>query len=170
VAILGPDGPVPQGQEGVIAVHRDDPGLMLGYLNAPDEAAARFRGDWFLTGDLGAMAVDGQISYLGRDDDMMNAGGYRVSPLEVEIALAGHPGVTQVGVAEVEVKEDVRIIAAFYTGPRELDAADLGAYVSDKLARYKQPRAFVHLPALPCSANGKLLRRALPAYFKAKTS
>lgn len=170
VAILGPDGPVPQGEEGVIAVHRDDPGLMLGYLNAPDEAAARFRGDWFLTGDLGAMAVDGQISYLGRDDDMMNAGGYRVSPLEVEVALAGHPGVTQVGVAEVEVKEDVRIIAAFYTGPRELDDADLGAYVSDKLARYKQPRAFVHLPALPCSANGKLLRRALPAYFKAKTS
>ncbi len=167
IAILGPDGPVPQGQEGTIAVHREDPGLMLTYLNAPDEAATRMQGDWFLTGDQGAMAVDGQITYLGRDDDMMNAGGYRVSPVEVEAALSTHPEITQVGAATVEVKQDSSIIVAFYTGPEELDAADLHAYVSDKLARYKQPRAFVHLPALPTGGNGKLLRRALPAYFKA---
>jgi acyl-coenzyme A synthetase/AMP-(fatty) acid ligase len=161
-------GPVPQGQEGIIAVHRDDPGLMLGYLNAPDEAADRMQGDWFLTGDLGAMAVDGQISYLGRNDNMMNAGGYRVSPLEVETVLSRHPGITQAGVTDIEIKEDTRIIAAFYTGPSALDDAELHTYVQDKLARYKQPRAYIHLPAMPVSANGKLLRRALPAYFKAK--
>ncbi|MDK3072867.1 class I adenylate-forming enzyme family protein [Sedimentitalea sp. JM2-8] len=168
VAIVDADGPVPQGQEGVIAVHREDPGLMLGYLNAPDEAADRMQGDWFLTGDLGAMAADGQISYLGRNDDMMNAGGYRVSPLEVETVLSGHPGITQAGVTDIEIKEDTRIIAAFYTGPAALDDAVLRTYVQDKLARYKQPRAYIHLPALPVSANGKLLRRALHAYFKAK--
>ncbi len=166
VAIIGEDGqPVPQGQEGTIAVHRDDPGLMLGYLNAPDEMQARMRGDWFLTGDQGAMAADGQVFYLGRADDMMNAGGYRVSPVEVETALASHPGIDQVGAAEVRVKEDASIIVAFYTGPAPLDEAELSAYVADKLARYKQPRAFVHLPALPTGANGKLLRRALPAYY-----
>ena len=49
------------------------------------------QGDWFLTGDQGAMAVDGQITYLGRDDDMMNAGGYRVSPVEVEAVLSRFP-------------------------------------------------------------------------------
>ena len=167
VAILGPDGPVPQGQEGTIAVHRDDPGLMLTYLNAPGEAEARMQGDWFLTGDQGVMAVDGQITYLGRDDDMMNAGGYRVSPVEVEAVLSHHPGIAQVGAATVEVKPDTFVIAAFYTGPEELDETALQAYVSDKLARYKQPRVFVHLPALPTGGNGKLLRRALPAYFKA---
>ncbi|SDW35899.1 Acyl-CoA synthetase (AMP-forming)/AMP-acid ligase II [Ruegeria halocynthiae] len=167
VAILGPDGPVPCGQEGTIAIHRNDPGLMLTYLNAPKEAEARMVGNWFLTGDQGAMAADGQITYMGRDDDMMNAGGYRVSPVEVEAALSKHPHITQVGAAAVEVKHDSSIIVAFYTGPEELDAAELRAYVSDKLARYKQPRAFVHMSALPTGGNGKLLRRALPAYFKA---
>ncbi|NOE32706.1 class I adenylate-forming enzyme family protein [Ruegeria sp. HKCCD7318] len=167
VAILGTDGPVPQGQEGTIAIHRSEPGLMLTYLNAPDEAEARMQGDWFLTGDQGAMAVDGQISYLGRDDDMMNAGGYRVSPVEVEAALSRFPGITQVGAAAIEVKPDTFVIAAFYTGPEKLDDAALRAYVEANLARYKQPRAFIHLPVLPTGGNGKLLRRALPAYFEA---
>ncbi len=167
VAILGPEGPVPQGQEGTIAIHKHDPGLMLGYLNAPDETDARMQGSWFLTGDRGAMAVDGQITYLGRNDDMMNAGGYRVSPLEVEAVLCHFPGIAEIGVSEVEVKPDTRVIVAFYTGPAPLDEATLHTYVQDRLARYKQPRAYVHLPALPCGANGKLLRRALPAYFKA---
>ncbi len=167
VAILGPDGaPVPRGAEGTIAVHASDPGLMLGYLNAPEETAARFCGDWFLTGDQGAMAVDGQITYLGRDDDMMNAGGYRVSPIEVETALNAHPGITQCGVTDIEIKNDTRIIAAFYTGPATLDESDLRAYVQKHLARYKQPRAFVHLPELPMGANGKLLRRALRGQFE----
>ncbi|WP_170399340.1 class I adenylate-forming enzyme family protein [Ruegeria arenilitoris] len=169
VAILGPDGPVPQGQEGTIAIHRSDPGLMLTYLNAPDEAEARMQGDWFLTGDQGAMAVDGQITYLGRDDDMMNAGGYRVSPVEVEATLSKFPGITQVGAAAVEVKQDTFVIAAFYTGPEKLDDGALQTYVEANLARYKQPRAFIHLPELPTGGNGKLLRRALPAYFKATT-
>ncbi|WP_170344109.1 class I adenylate-forming enzyme family protein [Ruegeria atlantica] len=169
VAILGPDGPVPQGQEGTIAIHRSDPGLMLTYLNAPEDVETRMQGEWFLTGDQGAMAVDGQISYLGRDDDMMNAGGYRVSPVEVEAVLARYPGITQVGAAAVEVKPDTFVIAAFYTGPEKLDDAALRAYVEANLARYKQPRAFIHLPALPTGGNGKLLRRALPAYFEAPT-
>ncbi|WP_264213510.1 class I adenylate-forming enzyme family protein [Leisingera thetidis] len=166
VAILGADGPVALGEEGTIAIHRSDPGLMLGYLNAPEETAARYQGDWFLTGDQGAMSADGQIRYLGRSDDMMNAGGYRVSPIEVETALAAHPGITQAGAAAVEVKPDTYIIAAFYTGPEELTRQELEAFASERLARYKQPRAYVRLDALPTGANGKLLRRALPALLK----
>ncbi len=166
VAVVGTDGPVPVDQEGTIAIHRSDPGLMLGYLGAPEETAARYQGEWFLTGDQGAMSANGQIRYLGRSDDMMNAGGYRVSPIEVETALTAHPGITQAGAAAVEVKEDTYIIAAFYTGPEELKTEDLQAFASERLARYKQPRAYVHLDALPSGANGKLLRRALPALFK----
>ncbi|MDP5350374.1 MAG: long-chain fatty acid--CoA ligase, partial [Paracoccaceae bacterium] len=70
VAILGPDGPVSLGAEGTIAVARSDPGLMLGYLGAPEDTAARMQVDWFLTGDQGMMDADGQITYLGRADDM----------------------------------------------------------------------------------------------------
>ncbi len=167
VAIVGDDGPVARGQEGTIAIHRTDPGLMLGYLGAPDETAARFRGDWFLTGDQGAMGADDQITYLGRGDDMMNAGGFRVSPLEVEAVLNAHAQIDHAGVTDVEIDEDTRIIVAFYTAPEPLDEATLRAYVEGKLARYKQPRAYVHLPALPTGANGKLLRRSLRPHFKA---
>lgn len=161
VAIVGEAGPVPQGEEGTIAVHRSDPGLMLGYLNAPDEMEARLVGEWFLTGDRGTMEADGQVAYLGRDDDMMNAGGFRVSPIEVEQALAEFPGLDQVGVTDIEIKPDTRIIAAFYTAAAPLDEAALADFASGRLARYKQPKAWYHVGRMPTGANGKLLRRAL---------
>ena len=165
VAIMGADGPVAYGQPGVIAVHRDDPGLMLGYLHQPDETAARFQGDWFMTGDIGQMAPDGQIRYLGRNDDMMNAGGFRVSPIEVEAAFAGVPGLSNVGAAEIEVKPGTRIIVAFYTSSTALDETALRAYVEPKLAAYKHPRAYIRIPEMPTGANGKILRRRLSQYW-----
>lgn len=166
IAILGPDGaPVDRGQDGVIAVDRRDPGLMLGYYGAEAETAARFSGDWFVTGDHGVMREDGQIDYTGRGDDMMNAGGYRVSPLEVETALHGCPGIRDIGVTDVEIKADTRIIVAFYTSDAPLDDAALNAYARDTLARYKQPRAWVRLDQLPTNPNGKLSRKALKPLF-----
>ncbi|MFD1509277.1 class I adenylate-forming enzyme family protein [Lacimonas salitolerans] len=162
VAIVDDAGnPVPMGDPGVIAVARTDPGLMLGYLGAEEETAARMRGAWFLTGDQGHMEPDGQIAYHGRNDDMMNAGGYRVSPLEVEAALLAHPGVIEAGVTDIEVKEDVRLIAAFYTGPADIPEADLTAWCAMRLARYKQPRMFRRIEAMPTNPNGKLQRQAL---------
>jgi len=167
IALLGDDGPVPLGTEGTIAVHRSDPGLMLGYLDAPEATAAKMQGAWFVTGDQGRMDADHQITYLGRRDDMMNAGGFRVSPLEVEAHLAGLTGITSVGVTEVMVRQDVSVIAAFYTAPAPLDEAVLRRYAEATMARYKQPRLYVHLPALPMGANGKILRRALRQYVEA---
>ncbi|SPF81255.1 class I adenylate-forming enzyme family protein [Pseudoprimorskyibacter insulae] len=166
IAILGDDGPCPIGSPGVIAVHRDDPGLMLGYVGAPEATAGKFQGDWFLTGDQGQMDETGQIHYMGRDDDMMNAGGFRVSPLEVEAALIGHPGITEIGVTDIEVKEDVRLIGAFYTGPEPLSEEALIAYAEPRLARYKQPRFYRYLETLPKNPNGKLLRKALKPLFE----
>lgn len=168
VAIVDDAGPVAMGTEGTIAVHRDDCGLMLGYLNAPADTAARMQSDWFLTGDRGTMDQRGNITFLGRDDDMMNAGGYRVSPIEVEAALADFPGLEALGVTDVQARQDARIIAAFYTSQSRLDEAALQRYAQTKLARYKQPRAYIHLPALPVGANGKVLRRALRGLFEAK--
>lgn len=168
IAILGPDGPVPIGTEGTIAIHNSDPGLMLGYLAAPDQTTAKYQDEWFLTGDQGRMDADGQITYLGRNDDMMNAGGFRVSPIEVEQTLASFPGITAIGATEVTVRADVTVIAAFYTADSPLDEAALALYAQANLARYKQPRLYVHLPELPMGANGKLLRRALRTGYEAR--
>lgn len=161
VAILGTDGPVPFDTPGRIAVARDDPGLMLAYFGAPQATAKRFEGDWYITGDRGQMAADGQVTYLGRDDDLMNAGGFRVSPLEVEAALLGFEGLNEVAVTEVEIKPGVHVIAAFYTAARPLDETALAAHAALGLARYKQPRLYRHVDSLPRNPNGKLLRKAL---------
>ncbi len=171
VAILDDAGQiVPRGTPGVIAVHRRDPGLMRGYIGADEATDAKFRGDWFLTGDQGSMDDEDQIHYLGRADDMMNAGGYRVSPLEVEHVLQGHPDISEVGATDIEVKEDVRLIAAFYTGPAPIDETSLQAWAEQRLARYKQPRFFVHVDALPRNPNGKLLRRALKTIYHTRSA
>ncbi|HRO58998.1 MAG TPA: AMP-binding protein [Burkholderiaceae bacterium] len=160
VAVLDDDGrELPPGESGVLAVHRSDPGLFLGYLDQPAETAARFQGDWFLTGDLAVQAGDGAISTLGRADDMMNAGGYRVAPGEVEDALAPVPGAGDVAAAELAVAGGASIIAAFWTGPA--DADDLRAAAQQALARYKQPRDYIHVDALPRTPTGKVNRRAL---------
>ncbi len=161
LAVLGEDlSPVLRGTPGQLAVSRRDPGLMLGYWKAPDETAARFSGEWFLTGDMVQMAEDDAVTYLGRTDDMMNAGGFRVSPVEVEAALTGHPDIHEVAVTEVRVKANATVIAAFYTGTHT-DEAALRDFVAERLARYKQPRMFIHMDALPRGGNGKLNRKAL---------
>ncbi len=162
IAVLGEDGPVPRGAPGVLAVAAEDPGLMLGYLGAEDATRARYRDGWFLTGDIVAMDEGGAISYLGRDDDMMNAGGYRVSPAEVEAAMAAHPGITEAACLTLAVSDSASVIACFYVAEAEApDAADLSAHAHARLAHYKCPRLFVAVPALPRGANNKLLRRVL---------
>ena len=169
LAILGSEGPVPLGEEGTIAIHRSDPGLMLGYLGDEAATAERMQGDWFLTGDQARMDATGAITFLGRRDDMMNAGGFRVSPMEVEGVLTAHPGITQVAVTDIEVKEDARVIMAFYTGAAEIDAETLENFARSRLAGYKCPRAFYFVKELPTGANGKLLRRALRPIYESLT-
>lgn len=101
------------GEEGIIAVHQDDPGLMLGYLNAANETADRFVDGWFLTGDHARIGENGAYYYTGRKDDMMNAGGFRVSPIELEHSLSQVQGITSLACVEVEIKADAKIIVVF---------------------------------------------------------
>lgn len=170
VGVLGADGaPVPRGQPGELAVGADDPGLFLGYWRAEDETRAKLRGGWFHTGDTALMDDDGAIRYLGRDDDMLNAGGYRVSPLEVERAFDAMPGVQESAAVELPVREGVSVIGLFYvpaTTPLEVDA--LNAHARDTLARYKQPRLFTAVDSLPRGANNKLNRRWLRESWQAQ--
>lgn len=168
VAILPETGagtdPVARGTEGLLAVSRRDPGLMLGYWRRPEATEAAFRAEWFMTGDRALMAEDGAIRHLGRADDLINAGGFRVSPHEVEAVLVAHPGISEAAVVAQPVGEGVSIVAAFYVPKADPVAeAELARHCADRLARYKCPRSFHALDALPRSANGKLLRRRLIA-------
>ncbi len=172
VAILGYEGgtePLPAGAEGLIAVNRSDPGLMLGYWKRPEEEAEVFRGEWFIGGDAGTMDGDGYIAHLGRHNDLMNAGGFRVSPAEVEQELAKHPAVAEAAVAEVAVRDGVSIIAAFivpHGGAAPDLAASLSSFAATTLAAYKRPKEYIFVEALPKTPNGKIkrsdLRKAAP--------
>lgn len=160
VALLGADDrPVPRGQPGVIAVHETDPGLFLTYSGAEEDARARRKGEWFVTGDMAVMADTGAIRYLGRGDDMMNAGGFRVAPQEVEAALMTCPGAGEVAVTELALGPGKSIIGAFFTGTASAD--QLAAHAAARLAPYKCPRHFQPVARLPLTATGKINRRAL---------
>ena len=149
------------GEEGIIAVHQDDPGLMLGYLNAVDETADRFVDGWFLTGDHARIGENGAYYYTGRKDDMMNAGGFRVSPIELEHSLSQVQGITSLACVEVEIKADAKIIVGFYTSATADVETQLIEHAKTHLADYKRPKAYVRLDALPQNANGKINRNAL---------
>ncbi|MBT0956925.1 acyl--CoA ligase [Alphaproteobacteria bacterium KMM 3653] len=161
IAVLGPEGAQEGAATGVLAVHRSDPGLMLGYLDDPAATRAAFKGDWFVTGDHVSRAEDGAIRYLGRGDDMLNAGGYRLSPLEIEGAMMLHPAVTACAAVAQEVRPGVQIIALAYTAAKPVEEAALRAHAAGHLAAYKVPRAYYPLPLLPMAGNGKINRKAL---------
>jgi acetyl-CoA synthetase len=170
VVILPVDGgfdPLPPGAEGLLAVHRSDPGIMLGYWDRPGEEAEAFRRDWFIGGDLASMDEEGYVTHHGRANDLMKALGYRVSPLEVEAVLAEHPSVAEVACAEVRVRADVTVIGAFVVpkegAPRDVEA--IRRFAAARLAAYKCPREIVFLDALPRTANGKVKRAELKARF-----
>lgn len=170
IALLDAQGaPVPRGTPGTLAVRADDPGLMLGYHG--DAAATRARhtsdGRWFLTGDIAVMRADGAIETLGRDDDMMNAGGFRVSPDEVEAALTAHPDVTEAAAIEGRVGPTTTVIVAYFCSRGPVTPDDLRAFASERLADYKRPRVLLPRETLPRSANGKLQRALLRAAFEA---
>jgi len=166
IAVLSPETlkPVPVDQSGVLAVSKTDPGLMLGYFG--DGPKAAMTEDWFLTGDIVVMDGDANVTYQGRADDMMNAGGYRVSPIEVETTLNTYPGILESAAVSVEIKPDTFVIAAHYHSDIDLDHRKLAAFCAERLARYKCPRLFVRVRALPKGANNKLQRAALRQAFK----
>jgi acyl-coenzyme A synthetase/AMP-(fatty) acid ligase len=165
--IAGGEEPLPAGSEGLIAVDRSDPGLMLGYWRRPDEEATVLRGQWFIGGDLGVMDDDGYVTHMGRSNNIMKALGYRVSPLEVEAVLAQHASVAEVACAEIHVRADVSVIGAFIVAhaERRPSEAEIAAFAAERLAAYKCPREIRFVEALPRTANGKIKRSELARLY-----
>lgn len=173
VVALDPDtleGEVPPGELGRLAVHRSDPGLMLGYWQRPEADAEVLRGEWFVSADLVRIDADGYLTYEGRADDVMNAMGYRVSPAEVEGVLASCPGVAEVAVVAVDKGEGVSVVTAVVVATEGAGTPSLSetvmAHAREHLAAYKCPREVRVVAALPKTPNGKIRRadlRSLPS-------
>ncbi len=159
-------------EEGMLCIPRTDPGLMLGYWNQPEETAACFHGDWFLTGDYARRDADGYLWFLGRKDDLLKSFGYRISPHEVERVLKDHPEVADAAVTGEEIGPGKLLVVA-YVVPRAGSGVapdELLAYARRRLAPYKAPKVVYLVDDLPRTRNGKVLRRALtPASARARS-
>jgi amino acid adenylation domain-containing protein len=141
-------------------------GVALGYLGDPEKTAYRFvthpeTGErLYRTGDLARYHADGLVELLGREDRQVKVRGYRVEPAEVEAALTAHPAVREaVVVAQPDPSGEPRLVA--YT-VGDVAEDELRATVHRALPEYMVPAAFVALPGLPLTANGKVDRDALP--------
>lgn len=145
------------------------PNVMLGYWQRPDETSAAIRDGWFHSGDLGYQDEDGYYFLVDRLKDMINVGGLKVSPVEVERTLLEHPGVGRAGVfalADPLFGEQVAACVVLKT-PDAATAAALIRFCRERLAFYKAPVRVVFSASLPVSPAGKLLRRQLPALLQA---
>ena len=169
VAIVDAEGQVlPPGQPGAIAVRRPDPVMFLGYWQNGPATAAKFRGDWLLTGDEGIADEDGYLAFVGRDDDVITSAGYRIGPGEIEDCLIKHPAVAMaaaVGVPDPLRTERVKAFLVLKPGISgdEALAREIQDFVKVRLAAHEYPREVAFVDSLPMTATGKIIRRELRA-------
>ena len=151
------------------------PQVMTGYLNNPEATASAFAGGWFHSGDLVRQDAEGYIWVVDRKKDMIISGGENIYCAEVENALAAHPDIAEAAVIGRphpkwgEVPVAVVALRASLTpqGESSLSLADLDAFLTERLARYKHPRALEIVEALPRNPAGKVLKTELRARFAA---
>ena len=158
-----PDGPLMHGVEGQVAVRANS--MMEGYLN--DDTAGALLDGYSLTGDLGRVDGQGRLTLTGRIKLLIDVGGLKVNPLEVEEVLAQHPQVAACVVVPVPVSETVSRLKAIVM-PRDPDGPgptpeSLRRFARDRLTAYKVPRLFELRKTLPRSPTGKVLRHLVAA-------
>ncbi len=157
---------LPQGDIGLIEVR--GPNVFMGYWQMPEKTAAELRDTgFFITGDLGQIDGDGYVSIVGRQKDLIIAGGYNIYPKEIELELDMAPGVLEsavIGVPHPDLGEAVLGVIV----PRPGMVPDTAAILADlgqRLARFKLPRALVVLPELPRNTMGKVQKNVLREQF-----
>ena len=156
----GDDRPLPAGAIGEILV-RGDP-VMAGYWDNPQASAETLRGGWLHTGDVGRLDEEGFLTLMDRSKDVIISGGSNIYPREVEEVLLLHPGVSEVSVVGEKDPEWGEVVIAFIV-PRGAppDSADLDALCLDHIARFKRPKAYRFIEALPKNSTGKVLKTEL---------
>ena len=169
----GKQRPVPLGAVGEIYI--GGAGVARGYLNRPELTAQRFlrdpftkagKGRMYRTGDLGRYLADGNIEFLGRNDEQVKIRGFRIELGEIEARLAEHEWVREAVVVAREDEKGEKRLVAYVVAREEMEAGELAAILRAHLVgilpEYMVPRAIVRLEALPLTPNGKLDRKALP--------
>jgi O-succinylbenzoic acid--CoA ligase len=145
------------------------PGVSPGYWRRPETTAERFdRDGWFHTGDIGRLHLDGRLEVLDRRDDLIVSGGENIYPAEVEAALAALPEVAAAAVVGVP-HPDWGMVPAAAVVPRTgagVDPARLEQQLAAHLARYKIPKQWTVVDALPLTANGKVRRAEVRDWFE----
>jgi acetyl-CoA synthetase/medium-chain acyl-CoA synthetase len=156
----------PEGETGELAVRvrpHKPPSIMLEYRNNPEENAAVFRGDFYLTGDQAYRDADGYLWFVGRGDDVINSAGYRIGPFEVESALLEHPAVLESAVVASPDPDRGAIVKAFVrlklgAEPSDALVVELQEHVKRVTAPYKYPREIEFVDDLPKTVSGKIRR------------
>jgi oxalate---CoA ligase len=147
------------GEVGEIAVRGSS--VIDGYRDNPAANEASFRDGWFRTGDSGTMSADGYVTLEGRIKELINRGGEKISPHEVEEILLSHPAVAEaVAYAASDEKYGERVAAAVVLR-REASTEELAAHCADRLAPFKIPSTIALLDAIPKGPTGKVQRRLL---------
>ncbi len=165
------DRELPVDEVGEVVVRGDV--VMAGYWKQPDATAESLRGGWLHTGDVGSIDADGYLTLRDRSKDLIISGGMNIYPREVEEALLLHPGVraaSVVGRADPEWGEAVVafVVAADGAGPPPVE--DLDRTCLDHIARYKRPKEYRFVDALPTNNYGKVLKRELRDRLQAEAA
>ena len=153
--------PVAQGSIGQIMI--SGPTVTPGYVVRNDSLAGELKDGWLLTGDLGRIDADGYLTIVGRVKEVINRGGEKVFPYEIEKAMLQHPAVLEAaafGVPHPRLGENVAAAAVLRPGST-LSERELKEFLAGRLAGFKLPRRLCLVPSLPRNASGKILRRAL---------
>ncbi|MGG5809012.1 acyl--CoA ligase [Falsiroseomonas sp. CW058] len=162
VAVMGEDGAIlPRGAIGEVVIR--GPNVTKGYEANPEANAKAFTDGWFRTGDQGMFDEDGFLMLTGRLKELINRGGEKVSPLEVDGVLSGHPAVAQVlcfAIPHARLGEEVGAAVVLREG-MELTERELRDFAATHLADFKVPRRVVFVPEIPKGATGKLMRIGL---------
>jgi fatty-acyl-CoA synthase len=137
------------------------PHVVAGYWNRPDATADVIRDGWLHTGDVAARDADGCYRVLGRSKDMFISGGENVYPAEVESTITAFPTVREAAVVGVPDETWGEVGRAFLVVDTGFDVAGLQAFLGERLARYKLPRSFIVVDAIPLTAIGKIDKKLL---------
>lgn len=163
IQLLNPDTlqPVNTGEEGMICVPDNDPGLFLRYWNLADETAKYKHDGYFFTGDYARYDADGYIWFLGRKDDIIKSFGYRVSPYEIERVYKGHPDVADCAAVGEEIEQDKLLVVIYVILKPNAKTSpdDLLHFGKQHLAAYKSPKTVYLANDFPRTKNGKILRK-----------
>ncbi|MEW6146044.1 MAG: class I adenylate-forming enzyme family protein [Thermodesulfobacteriota bacterium] len=160
VKVFGEDGfEVAAGMTGEIAVK--SPSMTTGYYGLPEETARVFRDGYYFTGDLGFIDEAGYIYIKGRKKFLINVGGFKVDPEEVESLLSRHPDVVEAAVLGITDNLGNERVKAVIVARRPMDVKDVLDFLKDRIAGYKLPALVEFRPELPRSPAGKILRERL---------